>query len=174
MNESLTTNERTRLEIAQDSLVNLVRHALDKEDRFAIITYNDEVSIEYEMTLVNDLPYGMVDLRRAILALKPSGTTNALSDAYQIATNLFQGQTNDGTVNRIVFMTDLQLNLDKKKEYNSQNGIFDMIKNAALKKKIYTTFMSMGVEQDNNLLSPINEVQGCNYLTVHNKNGFMA
>lgn len=179
MNESLCTNERTRLEIAQECLCQLFRHTLDKQDRFGIITYNTKAKVEYNMQLIDDLPYGMVNLRRAILKFTASGTTN-IEKAYKKAVGLFTDQILDtaekeGIYNRIIFMTDLQLNPEKIEEYNAKKGIFGLIKNAAKDKKIYTTLMSMGIDQDEKLLhSSLSQVQGCNYLSVHTKQEFMA
>ena len=179
MNESLCINERTRIEIAQEAIIQLIRHSLDKQDRFGIITYNERPTIEYAMTLVDDLPYGMVNLRRAILKFKASGTTN-LEKAYQTAINLYtdeilQNAEKEGVYNRVFFLTDLQLNKDKIEQYNSKKGIFGMIKDAAENKKIYTTFLSVGVSQNEQLFhSSLSRVQGCNYLSVHDKQGFIS
>jgi len=172
-------NERTRLEIAQEALCQLFRHTLDKQDTFGIITYNTKPTVEWDMTLLDSLPYGMVNLRRAILKFKASGTTN-IEKAYKKALSLFSDQILDnakteGIYNRIIFMTDLQLNKDKIDQYNDKKGIFGLIKKAAKDKEIYTTFMSMGIDQDEKLLhSSLSGVQGCNYLSVHNKQEFIA
>eukprot|EP01084_Bolivina_argentea_P024220 45161_1 len=146
MKESLTVNELSRMEMAQQALCQLIRHSLEKTDRFGIITFNEHASIEYDMTLIDALPYGMVDARRAIQKFKPCGTTD-LEEAYSTALGLFSDAivSDPEYYNRIFFMTDLQLDPTKKKEYNAKDGIFGMIKDAAQSRNIYTTFMSMGV-----------------------------
>eukprot|EP01084_Bolivina_argentea_P300564 518300_1 len=182
MNESLCINEGSRMEIAQEALCQLFRHSLDKQDRFAIITFNDKPIIEWPLTLIDSLPYGMLDLRRDITKFKcinGRGNRN-LEKAYKkVLTNILTEQIlyesqRENIYNRIIFITDLVLNINKIKQYNSPKGIFGMIRTAAEKNNIYTTFLSISVEQNEKLLyDSLSNIRGCNYLCVKTKTEFI-
>ena len=141
MKESLSVNSASRMEIAQEALKQLCRHSLEKSDRFAIVSFNEEAKVEWPMQLVDDLPYGMLALRKHILKIKPEGTTD-LKKAYLRGLSLFNDHflarsKNEGFYNRIVFMTDYQLDPENIDEYNEEEGLFGMIKAAARDKQVF-------------------------------------
>ena len=83
-------------------------------------------------------------LRRHILKIQPEGTTD-LKKAYTKALSLFSDyflRNNAGCYNRIVFMTDYQLDPSNIDEYNEEEGLFGMIKAAARDKQVFCTLKS--------------------------------
>jgi len=110
-------------------------------------------------------------LKREILDISPDGGTN-LERGYAKATSLFDQypEFNEQEYeNRIIFLTDAMLNLGSTR---SQDLLESTEQNAG--KKVYSTFIGVGVDFNTELIEYITKIRGANYYSVHSSREFKS
>merc|ERR1711933_452084 len=70
--------------------------------------------------------------------------------------------------NRIIFLTDACPNVGR----TDANSLLGMVQNSAMQKKLYTTFVGVGLDFNAALISEITKVRGANYFAVHSSDDF--
>jgi len=165
------TNEpkMTKMEIANKSLVGMIDHLLD-DDRLGIVLFDNQAYNAKPMRVIKDTDINAI--KKHILELKSRGGTN-WSAGYRSGLALFdrlEEKLKDPNIyeNRIIFLTDAMPNRGELRE----DGLFGMVKDAS-KKGIYTTFIGVGVDFNNDLVESISKTKGANYFAVHSDEDFL-
>lgn len=159
---------RTKLQIASESVVALLDH-LDEDDQFGMVLFDDKAYLMKKITSVKEID--MDALKREILDISPDGGTN-LERGYAKATSLFDQypEFNEQEYeNRIIFLTDAMLNLGSTR---SQDLLESTEQNAG--KKVYSTFIGVGVDFNTELIEYITKIRGANYYSVHSSREFKS
>ncbi len=165
-NESDEDNGKSKIQIADKSIVALLGH-LNPDDRFGMVLFDQSAYLAKPLGLVKDTD--IEKLKQHILEIGPQGSTN-LEAGLKGGTSLFNNYltvNQDEYENRIIFLTDAMPNTGDF----SEEGLFGMAK-ANSDKKIYSTFIGMGVDFQTQLIEGITKIRGANYYSVHSASEF--
>ena len=157
---------KTKIQVASESVVGLLDH-LKPEEHLAIVLFDDQPQLVHPLKKVQNT--NMEALKKHILRLHPGGGTN-MSSGIELAGDLFKEHRevdSKEVENRIIFLTDAQPNLGD----TGEEELVDMIKRNA-EKKIYTTFIGIGVDFNTELIELFSQVRGANYYSVHSPTEF--
>lgn len=165
------TNEpkMSKMEIANRSLVGMIDHLAD-EDKLGIVLFDNQAYNAKPIRLIKKT--NIKAIKKHILELKSRGGTN-WSAGYKSGLALFdtlEEKLKNPNIyeNRIIFLTDAMPNRGELRE----DGLFGMVKDAS-KKGIYTTFIGVGVDFNNDLVESISKTKGANYFAVHSDEDFL-
>jgi Ca-activated chloride channel homolog len=161
-------DKRSKMEIANNSIVAMMKHLLP-EDRFGVALFDDLAYKAKPLRLVRNTD--MEAISTHILELKERGGTNWQA-GYKEGVKLFdslEGKIKDRKEfeNRIIFLTDAMPNVGELE----QGGLFAMVKDAA-ENDIYTSFIGIGVDFNNDLVEAVTKTRGANYFSVHSSKEF--
>lgn len=159
-------DDRDKIEIAKECMIDLTKN-LQGDDRFAVVLFNNESHIAKPFNLISKT--NMEQIRSHIDQITAVGSTNmyaGISAASDLYDNLPKYSNNEYD-NRIIFLTDAMPNTD----VTDKNSIWRQIKDNA-EKKIYTSFIGVGVDLNNELINYITKTPGANYYSVHNAEDF--
>lgn len=157
---------KTKMEIANQSVVDLIRH-LNADDRFGMVLFDTDASVAKPLNLVGETD--MEKIKQHILEIEPRDSTN-MEAGMEEATKLFSEYMNvdpNEYENRIVFLTDAMPNTG---DY-SDEGLLGMTQNNS-DNRIYTTFIGIGVDFNTELIESITKIRGANYYSVHSSQEF--
>ncbi len=160
--------KKSKMEIATASIVAMMAH-LKPEDRLGIALFDNNAYLAKPLR-----PVALTDMeaiKRHLLALRPRGGTN-WSAGYREGAALFESlseKLRDPSVyeNRIIFLTDAMPNAGELRE----EGLLGMVKKTA-QKGIYTTFIGIGIDFNDDLVKAVSKTKGANYFSVHSAEAF--
>jgi Ca-activated chloride channel family protein len=158
--------EKTKIEIAAESVVALLDH-LEDDDRLGMVLFNDNAFLAKPLNLVGETD--MSAIKDHILEISADGGTR-LSAGMEMATELlgeFRGSNQSEYENRIIFLTDAMPNLGE----TSEEGLLGMTQDNA-DGNIYTTLIGIGVDFNTELTEIITKIRGANYYSVHSAEQF--
>jgi Ca-activated chloride channel family protein len=163
--------QRSKLEIAKDSLIALLGH-LSPEERVGIVFYNHQARVVMGLRTVGEID--MKHLFEQIRDIQPGGST-ALSAGMDAGSELLRShiqavgsdERSDKWENRIIFLTDAQPNTGDA----SDAGLLSRL-SANAKAGVHTTFIGVGVDFNSELVETIGKVRGANYLSVSSPEDF--
>lgn len=158
---------RSRKMDSANESVEAILNQLDRDDHFAIATFNSSAFLVKAMTRVKDI--NMRAMKNDVLDIRSGGSTN-MAAGMDMGTQQFRGLFEmDGSEyeNRIIFLTDAQPNTGD----TSSSGLMDMVRRNA-GKRIYTTFIGIGVDFNTQLVEEITKIKGANYYSVHSPKEF--
>lgn len=164
--EAVKLDNRTKMEIAKECVIDLTKH-LKKDDRLAMVLFDHAAYLAKPFRKV-----GATDMKAIhshISEVKAVGGTNMYVGLYT-ASELYDDLPEyDSTEydNRIIFLTDAMPNT----HVTSENTIWGMMKVNA-EKKVYTTFVGIGVDLNSEMINHITKTPGANYYAVHNAQEF--
>eukprot|EP01084_Bolivina_argentea_P137722 242548_1 len=160
--EGLQGRSCSNLNVAKNAIIGLFKH-LNDQDRIGVVTFNHNSKVINKLDAINQL--NMDDLSTKITNLVQGGSTN-MESGYKQGTMLFDSaelDLNDSEYeNRIIFLTDAMPNtgmIDEK-------YLLSLTRNNA-DRKIYTTFIGIGVNFNSNLIESITNIRGGNYYSVN-------
>lgn len=159
-------SEKAKIEVASKSIVGLLDH-LNENDRFGMVVYDDSAYLANKLTKVEEIDIKAV--KKHIMELSSRGGTN-LESGYNEASKLFKDISESNPQeyeNRIIFLTDAMPNIGDTDE----QSLLGLTKKNA-DKKIYTTFIGIGVDFNTSLIETITKVRGANYYSVHSSEEF--
>ena len=159
---------KSKMQIANESIVAMFNHLTD-DDRLGIVLFDDRAYLAKPLRLVKYTD--MEAIKRHVLELQPRGGTN-WSAGYKKGLSLFEKleqalRNQDEYENRIIFLTDAMPNRGEL----SEHGLFGLFKKAS-NKGIYTTFIGIGVDFNNDLVHLVSRTKGANYFSVHSSTAF--
>ncbi len=153
-----------KIKIATESIVHLIDH-LKGDDSLGIVLFDDRSYIAKPLRTLSQTDIKAI--KKHILELRERGGTN-WSAGYKEALKLFRTKELDkNSENRIIFITDAMPNRGEL----SKGGLFDLAKEAS-KRGIYTTFIGVGVDFNNDLVEAISKTRGANYYSIHSSKEF--
>ncbi len=167
-------SDRAKMEIASQTVVNLLDHLKD-DDRFGLIIFSDNASVVEPLTPMKDK--NADKLRERILEIREYGGTN-MEVGMRKGTELLwslRGTMLEGNrkydpeeyADRIIFLTDAMPNTGETRE-EEMLKIFR--ENAA--HGIYITFIGIGVDFNTELVESMTKIQGANYYSIHSAEEF--
>ena len=167
-NEENEENEReykSKMQLANES-VNLLIDQLKDDDRFGIVLFDDEAYLAKPMNLVKETD--IEKIKKHVLDITDNGGTN-FEAGYTKATESFSKELlNDSEYdNRIIVITDAMPNLGT----TSKTGLSKYVKDNA-EKKIYTSFVGVGVDFNTDVIETLSNVKGANYYSVSSSEQF--
>jgi len=161
-------DSKTKMTLANKAIVSMSTHLSD-DDTLGVVLFDNQAY--YAKPLRPIIDTNMDAIKKHILDLKPRGGTN-WSAGYKAGVALFdtlEGGLKDPSIyeNRIIFLTDAMPN---RGELN-KDGLFAIAKNAS-QKHIYTTFIGIGVDFNNDLVEAVSKTKGANYYAIHSSKEF--
>ncbi|MCR5187051.1 MAG: VWA domain-containing protein [Clostridia bacterium] len=154
---------KSKMDVAKESVNILVDH-LDIDDRFGLVTFESKGSINRKLGSLGD---SIENVKANILNIKEGGGTN-FEVGYRLALQELQAVENDEEYqNRIIVITDAMPNTGM----TDSTSLMGMIEENS-KKKIYTSFIGVGVDFNTGLIEKLGTVEGANYYSVHNEEEF--
>jgi Ca-activated chloride channel family protein len=161
-------NPQAKMQIANESIVAMMKH-LGADDRLGIALFDDQGYKAKPLRLVGRT--NMEAISKHVLEIKVQGGTNWQA-GYTKGLSLFDSleagmQDPEQFENRIVFITDAMPNRGEL----SEEGLFGMVR-VASQKNIFTSFVGVGVDFNNELVESVTKTRGANYFSVHNADEF--
>ncbi|CAF2269302.1 unnamed protein product [Rotaria magnacalcarata] len=160
-------DSRSKMLITLEVVSKVFDH-LKPNDRVAVITFNDQASVIQPMKKLNEL--NLEQLKHYVSTIRADGGTT-MSAGIDCSASSFDGissLTNDDYDNRILFLTDAQPN----QGCLGEGSFFTRIEQLA-GKRIYTTFVGVGIDFNTELISLITKQRGANYFSVHDSKKFI-
>ena len=155
----------SKIEVAERSINALIDH-LKPDDRFGLVLFDDEAYLARSLRGLGETD--LQALKAHILEIRERGGTNfeagMLAGTDQFNQVDLQGSDYD---NRIVFMTDAMPNLGEL----SDSGLLGRAR-ANAERRIWSTFVGMGVDFNSSLVESISKTRGANYYSVHSAADF--
>ncbi|RUM67432.1 MAG: hypothetical protein DSZ06_01190 [Sulfurospirillum sp.] len=157
-----------KMVIANNSITAMLDHLKD-QDRLGVVLFDNSA---YLAKPLRDVAFTDMDaIKRHILDIKPKGGTN-WSAGYKKGVGLFDNieeRLKDPNLyeNRIIFITDAMPNRGEL----SKNGLLGIAKEAS-KRGIFTTFIGVGVDFNNDLVEAVSKTKGANYYSIHSSKEF--
>lgn len=159
-------SRKNKMQSASESVVAILDQ-LTAADRFALVTFNSRAFLEKPMGAVGRTD--MRAIRNRIFDTIPGGSTDQ-SAGMRLGSAQFDGLSELNSYeyeNRMIVLTDAQPNTGDI----SESGLFGIARvNAS--RRIYTTFIGIGVDFNSQLIEEITKVKGANYYSVHSPREF--
>lgn len=157
---------KSKMQVAKEALTALLGH-LKEDDRLGVVLFDDEAYLAKPLRFVGETD--LEKLKGHIRELEPRNGTN-MEAGIRMGTDLFKAVENpDPAVyeNRILFLTDAMPNTG----VTDPDGLLELSRKNA-DRRIYTTFIGIGVDFNTELVTGISKVRGCNYCSVHSSGDF--
>ena len=153
-------DRRTKMEIANETIVNLMDHLSD-QDRLSVVLFDNDAYLAKPFRLVKDTD--MSAIAKHVLDIQAQGGTDMSAGIETAMQELQRIKLDDPDYdNRVIFITDAMPNTGD----TSERGLFGKIRELALD-NVYTTFVGVGVDLNSELISALTKVRGANYYAVH-------
>ena len=159
-------DRKAKIEIAKESIIGIIDQ-LKADDRFSLVVFDDQAYLAKPMTRIGSTD--VVKLKEHIRQIQPDGGTN-MDAGIAVGTEALREYANSDSneyETRMIFLTDAMPNSGDTSERSFQN----VFKSNA-EKKIYTTFIGIGVDFNTALIESISKVKGANYYSVHSSSEF--
>lgn len=159
-------SNKTKMEIANESLVALMDHLKD-DDRFSLVLFDDDAYLAKPLNLIGETD--VKKIQSHILEIGYRGGTN-MSAGMKKGIEQFSELKNvnkNEYENRVIFLTDAMPNLGE----SSEEGLLSMIKKMS-DEGIYTTFIGVGLDFNTDLIEGITKIKGANYYSVNSPSEF--
>ena len=170
---------KTKLQAAATAIVALLESKqLKPEDNIGIVLFHHSAVPAKLLGAVKHA--NLKSIKTGIASLRPNGGTNmfaGMAEATKLFRRYFKNQQSkiDEFENRIIFLTDAQPSIGAIEELKDQtwtgNDLFDLITENA-SRKIYTSFIGIGVDFDPKLVEALGKVHGANHHSVHSPSQF--
>jgi len=157
---------KKKMEIADQAVADLLGH-LNADDRFGVVIFSDNALIVDPLTKVGDKD--IPRLKEHIQKITEDGSTNMQSGMERGARLFSRYLDADPSEyeNRMIFLTDAMPNVGQTGEDDLSQALLD---NSG--KRVYTTFIGIGVDFNTELAEGITKAKGANYYSVHSSSEF--
>lgn len=159
---------KTKLEIAKEVIIDITKKLKDG-DSLGIILFDNEAYVAKQMREIKVTD--MNAIRTEIAKLQPQGGTNmekGLKKGKRLLEDFINSNKKDGNYeNRVFFLTDAMPN-----QGNISDESLKSITEEMSKKKIYSTFVGIGVDFNTELVQKISNIKGANYFSVNSESEF--
>eukprot|EP01084_Bolivina_argentea_P264798 448679_1 len=161
----------SKMRVANECVLSILTH-LNHDDKFGLVLFQSNAEIYTSFKKMSD--HKLNDIER-ILRITPRGGTN-FEAGYNAALNMFENDCKEYDINeyenRIIFLTDACPNVGK----TDPKSLMSLTKRAAMfddkSKRIYSTFVGVGLDFNSDLIQEITKVRGANYFSVHSAKEF--
>ena len=156
----------SKMELAKKSLILMTKHLKD-EDRFGVVLFNHMAELAKPLSLVGETD--MEAIRGHIKKIYANGGTN-MEAGFKLGAELF-GDTEKWDTseyeNRVIFLTDAMPNVGA----TGSGELTELISNYA-DKRIYTSFLGVGLDSNSGLINKLSHLKGANYHSVNSASEF--
>ena len=162
----LDDDSLSKMELAKKSLIAMTKHLKD-EDRFGVVLFNNRAELAKPLSLVGETD--MDAIRGHITKISANGGTN-MEAGFQLGAELFGDMENWDTSeyeNRVIFLTDAMPNVGA----TGSGELTELIGNYA-DKRIYTSFLGIGLDSNSGLINKLSNLKGANYHSVNSASEF--
>lgn len=150
---------RTKMEAAAESLCALTEQ-LESDDRLGIVLFNSSAHVAKPLRDVGETD--MSAIRRHIREVRAGGGTN-MEAGFETARGLLEdADSDDEREHRVVFMTDAMPNTGE-----TRGSSLAALVDSAAEDGVYTTFVGMGLDENERLMQELSAVRGANHYFVH-------
>lgn len=156
---------RSKMKLAEECVNSLI-DKLRPDDRIGIVLFESNAHCGCKITKKSEI--NIDSLKSHILEVEPRGGTN-FSAGYDMASNLYNNEMlfDENYDNRIVVVTDAMPNMG---QYGDSQMLSRIKSNAD--KKLYTSFVGVGVDFNTKFTENVSDVKGFNYYSVHSGKEF--
>mmetsp|Transcript_25455 Transcript_25455/g.35706 ORF Transcript_25455/g.35706 Transcript_25455/m.35706 type:complete len:500 (-) Transcript_25455:92-1591(-) len=172
MDDTFYGESKSKLGVSKDNILALMSHLVD-DDQFSLITFNTEYQVMQEPQLWKNIDQSK--LKQQLMNQETSGGTSLVA-GIQGATKMLetmvskQPQLTDPSryyESRIMYLTDMCPTT------NDRDGaqLFKLAEQNA-QRKIYTTFIGIGVDFNTDIVALIGKIRACNYFSVKSAKDF--
>jgi len=156
---------KPKLEVAKEVLFSLLDR-FKPEDRFGLVLFNTEATVLQKLQELGKTNIG--ELKEKISRIHQGGGTT-LNVGLSAATKFYEDiPQNSSHENRILFLTDMQ-----PSGYDSDSkAMMEIAHHNAYNKKIYSTFIGVGIDFDTQLVATISKIRATNYFAVKSAKDF--
>jgi len=164
--EYLDDSRKTKMEIANEAVVDLLDH-LEEEDRFGMVIFSNDAFLVEPLTKMEDK--NLNRLKSHILDIEDYSGTNMEAGMVKGTKLLEEFLDVDPLIreNRIIFLTDAMPNLGTRGE----GDLLSILEENA-NQGVYTTIIGIGLDFNTELVDAISKVRGANYYSVHSAGEF--
>lgn len=148
-------NHSSKLEVAKSSIKTILQH-LSPTDQVSITLFDHNQRLLVPLQTVGSLDASVFD---AVDQLRPCGGTN-LGQGFSAGADVLAGIQQDGTVKRIMFLTDMQSSPQDEAQ------VLALIKDHADLHQSYTTLLGIGVDLSMAAVQKICSTPGGRYVSV--------
>jgi len=150
--------EKTKMTAASEAIVALIEH-LEDDDRFGVVLYDDSPYLAKPLARVGDTD--MAKIKSHIMEVQARGGTNTAA-GMEMASEMFDELENDiAREHRMIVLTDAMPNTGR----TEKGDFLDIMKEDAAR-RVYTTFIGIGLDFQTDLVESITKVRGANYYSV--------
>ncbi len=161
--------QRQRKMDSANEAVATILDQLRSDDRFSVVLFNSNALLFKSMGPVRGL--NMRAMTNNVRDVMAGGSTNLMA-GLDLGTAQFRGLYEANSYeyeNRIILITDAQPNTGEF----SVAGLFDAVRRNA-DRRIYTTFIGIGVDFNTELINELTKIKGANYYSVHSPKEFRS
>lgn len=153
--------DKSKMKVASEAVAMLLDHLKD-DDSFGMVLFDSEAYLAKPLRKV-DLT-DMAKIKGHIRELQEQGSTNMSAGIKEAAAQFdeYAYAKSSDYENRIIFLTDAMPNVGD----TTDEDLFALGKNLA-DKKIYTTFIGVGVDFNSELVESLTKIRGANYYSVN-------
>ncbi len=155
-----------KIDSAKEAILSILDQLADN-DRLAIVQFNSTASVVKSMGKVGEI--NLTSVKNDVLNIQAGGSTN-LSSGIELATDKLRYVPDAGKAeyeSRLIILTDAQPNTGDI----SAGGIMGRLQNNA-ERRIFTTFIGIGVDFNSQLVEEITKIKGANYYSIHSPREF--
>jgi Ca-activated chloride channel family protein len=165
MSSTFSGNQETKpkLEVAKEAILSILSK-LKPTDSFCLLTFDDKVDVLQPLVLWDAKTSG--PLKEKIAKLTTRGGTEmgvGMTACESVYDSLSKEQKSNE--NRIIILTDAELS-------TTDEDVVIRITKQCASKKIYTTFVGIGIDFNTRLISQLSSIHGQNYLSVKSAKEF--
>lgn len=148
---------KSRLSLAKEGLKKLVSILNEKNDRASLITFNHQIKKLFSLMHKEHIENKFLN---DISSIQANGGTDLLG-AMEAAMNNFDESNESSNTNmkRILCITDAYYD-------DSNNELYNLIKECVEQKNISITFMAIGSDSNLSLADKLCDFKGCNYFPI--------
>ncbi|KAJ5078364.1 inter-alpha-trypsin inhibitor heavy chain h3 [Anaeramoeba ignava] len=163
-------NTSSKLEVAKRTIIGLTEHLKD-DDYLGIVIFDDDAEVLIPLQKFGEMD--MEKFKKTMKELDTRGGTNLeegfIEGSRMIENHLkkFKGDEMKEYEHRILYLTDAHPTTGETRS----DGLFSLTKKSA-EKKIYTTFIGVGVDFNTELIDVITKTKGANYYSVNSSSEF--
>lgn len=159
-------DNKSKMQVAKESIKAMMGHLKDG-DRFGMVLFDHSAYVVKPLRSVETTD--MDAIRGHIDDLRPCGGTSmelGLKTGISLYGNLLNSDPEEYE-NRIIFLTDAMPNQGMV----SKDSLLEIAKQNS-SRRLYTTFIGIGVDFNSELVRGISQVTGANYYSVHSSSDF--
>jgi Ca-activated chloride channel family protein len=158
-----TGETKPKLEVAKEAILAILSK-LKPTDSFCLLTFDDKVDVLQPLALWDVKKSG--PLKEKLAKLQTRGGTEmgvGMTACASVYDSLSKEQKSNE--NRVIILTDAELS-------SEDEALVVNITKSSADKKIYTTFVGIGIDFNTRLISQLSSIRGQNYLSVKSAKEF--